>query len=981
MNSFIENVNYVANLDNKYGSRVEIYKNNLSLKSVQHDIELKFSYYNNDDKKIHSIVHLEPGVLVGGIDDTLLSFKTLVESSITGSEFTCTVSSGVQNFVINNIVMVNISIISNNNTYKAYELEMKVVTAGAVTYDVFGEVKDSLKILPSLAMITTSDIDAIVSVYEIQEEVITVSENIANVETVSDSIANVNTVGISISNVNIVGEDIANVNTVSTHISNVDTSATNIANIDIVATSIDNIIIASENISNINTVANAQNLADIIRVADDLNSLDVNGIADITIVANDLILGIDSNIITVSKSIDNVNIAGNDINNINIVGTDIANVEIVSTNIENVNITANDIVSINTVSFNIADVNTVSDGIINVNTVSGSIDNVNTVASNIVGLNSIVSNMTEILLADDNATIAATKASEAVTSADNALASENKAEKWATELEDVPVEPGKYSAMHWALKAEELASGSASSVSYDNSTSVLVANDVQSAIDEIDINIETLSSNVYTKTDINNSLALKVDKVAGKGLSTEDYTTIEKTKLSGIASGAQVNVPTDLSLGTVTATVISLNSSTGTYVNLPSATTSTAGLLSATDKTKLDSIDDNANNYTLPVATSTVKGGVELYSDTVQTVASNVVSTTASRTYGIQLNSVGQAVVNVPWVDTNTVYTHPTTDGSMHVPATGTVNSGKVLTAGATAGSFSWVAPTSGVTDHTLLTNIGTNTHAQIDTALTRLVNISGTNTGDNAVNTNYASDYRAANFIAGTNYQEPIGTITGIAKGNGANSITSATVRVDYAEPTTALATGILKNTTTTGVHSIAVAGTDYLLPNGSAANLTSFPTLNQNTTGNADTATKLQTAITINGVSFDGSANITVSDTTKLPLTGGTMTGAITAIRETKVAMAANNIDLATGNLFTKTISGVTTFTVSNVLASGNVNSFILELTNGGSSLISWFAGAKWSNGTIPVLTAAGIDVLGFYTHDGGVTWKGKVIDKDVK
>ncbi|HHG9566406.1 TPA: phage tail protein, partial [Escherichia coli] len=34
-----------------------------------------------------------------------------------------------------------------------------------------------------------------------------------------------------------------------------------------------------------------------------------------------------------------------------------------------------------------------------------------------------------------------------------------------------------------------------------------------------------------------------------------------------------------------------------------------------------------------------------------------------------------------------------------------------------------------------------------------------------------------------------------------------------------------------------------------------------NQNTTGNAATATKLQTARTINGVSFDGSANITLS------------------------------------------------------------------------------------------------------------------------
>jgi hypothetical protein len=55
-------------------------------------------------------------------------------------------------------------------------------------------------------------------------------------------------------------------------------------------------------------------------------------------------------------------------------------------------------------------------------------------------------------------------------------------------------------------------------------------------------------------------------------------------------------------------------------------------------------------------------------------------------------------------------------------------------------------------------------------------------------------------------------------------------------------------------------------------------WPTFNQNTTGNAATATTLQTARTINGVSFDGSANITVADSTKLPLAGGTMTGAIT-------------------------------------------------------------------------------------------------------
>lgn len=45
-----------------------------------------------------------------------------------------------------------------------------------------------------------------------------------------------------------------------------------------------------------------------------------------------------------------------------------------------------------------------------------------------------------------------------------------------------------------------------------------------------------------TPTQLSNRIDDKVDKVTGKGLSTNDYTTAEKTKLSGIAAGAEVNV-------------------------------------------------------------------------------------------------------------------------------------------------------------------------------------------------------------------------------------------------------------------------------------------------------------------------------------------------------------------------------------------------------------------------------------------------------
>jgi hypothetical protein len=62
------------------------------------------------------------------------------------------------------------------------------------------------------------------------------------------------------------------------------------------------------------------------------------------------------------------------------------------------------------------------------------------------------------------------------------------------------------------------------------------------------------------------------------------------------------------------------------------------------------------DSSSISVATDSVLGGIELFSNTDQSVAANSVTTTASRTYGLQLNSANQGVVNVPWTDTNTTY-------------------------------------------------------------------------------------------------------------------------------------------------------------------------------------------------------------------------------------------------------------------------------------------------------------------------------------
>jgi hypothetical protein len=117
-------------------------------------------------------------------------------------------------------------------------------------------------------------------------------------------------------------------------------------------------------------------------------------------------------------------------------------------------------------------------------------------------------------------------------------------------------------------------------------------------------------------------------------------------------------------------------------------------------------------------------------------------------------------------------------------------------------------------------------------------------------------------------------------------------------------------------------------------------------------------------------GSGNVVLS--TSPAITTPTITGT----KETKVAIAASEIDLSAGNYFTKTISGTTTFTVANTASSGSVSAFILDLTNGGSATVNWFSGVTWAAGTPPTLTASGRDVLGFFTYDAGTTWSGFVL-----
>ena len=111
----------------------------------------------------------------------------------------------------------------------------------------------------------------------------------------------------------------------------------------------------------------------------------------------------------------------------------------------------------------------------------------------------------------------------------------------------------------------------------------------------------------------------------------------------GVAAGGMVDLAIVAGGGSGTLTQIQIDGTalpdTDGVVNIPLATATTGGngAMSATDKAKLNNIEDYANNYTLPTATTSALGGVKLG------------YTNSGKNYKLQVDNSGNAYVNVPW--------------------------------------------------------------------------------------------------------------------------------------------------------------------------------------------------------------------------------------------------------------------------------------------------------------------------------------------
>jgi hypothetical protein len=112
----------------------------------------------------------------------------------------------------------------------------------------------------------------------------------------------------------------------------------------------------------------------------------------------------------------------------------------------------------------------------------------------------------------------------------------------------------------------------------------------------VDSAISSSSTNPVENQAIYTALAGKVDTETGKGLSSNDYTDTEKTKLAGIEAGANnytLPAATTSALGGVkVGSNLAVDANGVISGNYSNASSSAAGLMSAADKTALDAKPD-----------------------------------------------------------------------------------------------------------------------------------------------------------------------------------------------------------------------------------------------------------------------------------------------------------------------------------------------------------------------------------------------------
>lgn len=486
-----------------------------------------------------------------------------------------------------------------------------------------------------------------------------------------------------------------------------------------------------------------------------------------------------------------------------------------------------------------------------------------------------------------------------------------------------------------------------------NAVSTLLGSAPSEALDTLKELGDALGNDPDFAATVTNSLATKVDKVAGKGLSTNDFTTALLNKLNGVAEGANN---------------FSLPAGTNGQVLKHNGSTWVAGTDNNTTYSVLSAANANAGTATTGelITAAVLKSAINTHAPAQTTITGNAGSATKLAT-ARTINGVSfDGTANITVEDSTKL---PLSGGTLTGPLTGKAISGEL----AHSSGYFLIKPYNATYDD------GSTMRAYWD-------GNSGNLVFSRAGGTGLAGVRLQANLIGNADTSSSSAKLTtsrSLTIGSTAKNFDgSANVAWTIAE---ILPTGtngqVLKHNGTTWV-----AGTDnnttYSTMSASEANTGTATTARvitaavlkeainthaptpTNVSGNAGTATKLANARTINGVSFDGTANITITAAAN----GGTSAACS--------GNAATATTLATARTINGTaFNGSANITTANWGTSRSINIGGVTKSVNGSANVTWTAeeiGGVRSFTSVPT-TNQGPEIIVTSPHLRVMVWNG--------
>lgn len=311
----------------------------------------------------------------------------------------------------------------------------------------------------------------------------------------------------------------------------------------------------------------------------------------------------------------------------------------------------------------------------------------------------------------------------------------------------------------------------------------------------------------------------------------------------------------------------------------------------------------------------------------------------------------------------------------------GSINNTPIGATTANTGSFTSLSATGTVSFDATTQSISVGTSQTTGTILlggtaqTGVITI-GRSTASQQINIGNAATGNGASSIIAMGTGGAAGSTTQIFIGGSANtSTTEIRGTLTTAATTQNISIGTSQSTGTLTLGGTAQTGTITIGQSTAAQNINIG-------TGATANATSRTIAIANNGASGSTtSINIGGGAGTSTTNLGGVNKYDATDGLAATITSASPTMNLASSDTFMLTATATTNLAFSNPPASGRAKYITLEITNGGNFAITWPTNTRWPGGTAPTLTTNGVDVVAFFTDNGGADYRAALVQKDSK